>query len=273
MRRALALAIVCACNSKKPPAPTIDSGAPLVIAGTDAAGPEASNELDVRRYEDETPVDHLPLTVKGSAATVQKWYPKGPVIATLNKGEAVVQLAERYGFYRVTFTDPKDPARKMMGWVAKFPFDEPVDAGLPAKIALPKCAVGTGDPGTPLVVLEGQKARCAYVCRENHECLTTTGGNCVAVVIVPSSGEIHSNPDYTTVCTGVVQAPKPTNDGGKSVPSLFGTVHLSNGKCPPGFASAPKVGDLCYRSCTADKDCPEGALCKNVQSTKLCSTN
>jgi len=269
----IAAALGCglaACGNKKKSEP-VETGKPVAIAdaGLDAAALEAANELDVARYEDEVAVDHVPLKVKTSAALAFKSYPMGDLIVTLDRDDDVVQLSERYGFYRVTFSDPKHRSRKLMGWIGHFAFEPP-----PAKKKFPllRCRVGTGQPGTALVVLE-DPPRCAYVCKDAAECVAT-GSKCEARIVVPqSSGEITSSPSYTTVCTAAAKSPEAGVGGKKPPPSLFGTSPPVNGKCPRLFTPAPKVGPLCYRSCKTDIECPEGSMCKAFGKTKLCSVN
>lgn len=269
----IAAALGCglaACGNKKKSEP-VETGKPVAIAdaGLDAAALEAANELDVARYEDEVAVDHVPLKVKASAALTFKSYPMGDLIVTLDRGDDVVQLSERYGFYRVTFSDPKHRSRRLMGWIGHFAFEEPPPA---KKFPLLRCRIGTGQPGTALVVLE-DPPRCAYVCKDAAECVAT-GSKCEARIVVPqSSGEITSIPSYTTVCTAAAKSPEAGAGAKKTPPSLFGTSPPVNGKCPRLFAPAPKVGPLCYRSCKTDVECPDGSTCKAFGRIKLCSVN
>jgi len=272
----IAAALGCglvACGDKKKPEPvetaklaepgkSVDTDKPSDAAGRDAAGAEASNELDVARYEDEVAVDHAPLKVKASTATAFRSYPKGDMVATLNHDDEVVELSERYGFYRITFPDPKDRSRKLMGWVARFAFEDAPTTK--KKLTLPRCVIGTGDPGTAVLVLE-DPPRCAHVCKEAAECVAS-GRKCEARIVVPRSGDFASNPSYTTVCGA-----KPPDPNAR--PSLFGVPAPGNGKCPRSYALAPKLGGFCYRSCKKDLDCPDESTCRTFGKVKLCSAN
>ena len=263
----IAAAFVIGCPDKKA-TPSRDAGSDAAIgdAAIDAAGPEAANEGLVRRYEDETPVDHVPLAVKATSARAVTAYPKGNEVATLQQGAAVVKLAERNGYFRVTFADdPKVPSLRKMGWVARFAFDEPTGA---KKVTMPRCPTTMG---IQVIVLDdGDKGRCAYECGEDREC--TGGGTCEAAPLVPASGEMLPVPNYTTVCT------PPDVDGGADAgkPIYFGTQRTNAGKCPRFFGDAPKIGDLCYRTCKVDTDCPEPGACLTVptgpgaKTAKLC---
>lgn len=265
---AVAATFLAGCPSKPKPAPDAGPDAAVADAGSpDAAGPEAANEGLVKRFDDETLVDHLPLTVKASSALATLACPKGNTVATLQQGTAVVQLAQRNGYYRVTFADEANPALRKMAWVAHFAFEEPVPPG--KKMDPPRCPTTMG---IQVIVVEDGKARCAYECTADREC-ASAGGKCEAAPILPDTGELPPVPTYTTVCKPP-QAPGP--DAGKPR-TYFGIPHAGQGKCPKHFVDAPKVGDLCYRDCKVDTDCPEPATCgagpwgPRGASLKLCS--
>ena len=254
---------------KTPPAPVASDAGKLTTEGggrslaPDAAGPEAANELDVKRYDDEALVDHVPETVKAPSAAAVSAYPKGDSVATLQKGTVVAVLAERNGFSRVTFPDEKSPARRMMAWVVTAAFAEPL---APVKLPLARCPVTMG---IQLTVLQNGKATCAYECAADREC--AGGGACEAAPLLTDTGELPPSPRYTTVCT----PPPAAADAGPKVPSLFGEMRLSNGKCREGFAEAPKLGSLCFMTCKTDRNCAEGFSCKATPAAreKLCFGN
>ncbi len=266
---AVTAGLVVGCADKKKASPSADAGG-MDSGSPDAAGPDAMNEGNVHRYDDESLVDRLPLVVKASSALVTSSCPKGDAIATLQRGASANQLSERNGFYRVTFADDKEPTRRKMGWIARFAFDDPVAP--PRAIALPRCPTTMGLQVT--VLAEEGKARCAYECAADREC---PGSACEAAAIVPDNGVLPPVPTYTTVCSP--PSPDGGADAGARRRSYFGIPHASNGKCPKLFIDAPKVGDLCYRFCKSDTDCPEPATCGGVPAAsgagqvKLCSTN
>jgi hypothetical protein len=233
----------------------------------DAAGPEAANEGNVKRYDDEKLVDHVPLTVKASSALATTAYPKGNAVATLQQGTAVVQLGERNGYFRVTFADEKTPAVRRMAWVVRFAFDEPPAA--PRKTTVPRCPTTMG---IQVIVLDdNDKGRCAYECADDREC---PGATCEAAPLLPSTGELPTLPTYTTACTA--PALDGGADGGKP-PIYFGMARQQNGKCQRFFVEAPKIGDMCYRTCKVDTDCPDPGVCGTVPAgaggkpVKLCA--
>ncbi len=272
------LASVGGCDDKKPVV-AMDAGGAVRDAGAldaepDAAGPEAANELEVTRYEDETAVDHLALTVKTPFANAYRSYPKGVVTTALKSGYAVTALAERNGFYRVTFEAPYPPARTLMGWMPRFVFDDQMatamldGGGDSGKI--PYCSV---DKLELLVVqdLAHRDPHCAYICKDDLEC-QKSAAVCEAAILLEPSGAMGIATQYTTVCT---DAGAPISDGKRKIPSLFGIPHRGDGKCPPLFTTAPKTGKLCYRSCKVDTDCPQNAKCKltEAKDAKLCHAN
>lgn len=268
----LILPILVGCPGKKP-VPPLEAGADAAArdAGPpDAAGPEAANEGLVKRYDDEVLVDHVPLTVMAGSALATTAYPKGSSVATLQHGTAVVKLSERNGYFRVTFADEKAPALRRMGWIVRFAFDERegADGGAPKKVTMPRCPTTMG---IQVIVLDGDKARCAYECAADAEC-SAASGTCEAAPLLPDSGELPAAPTYTTVCTA------PALDGGVDAgkPIYFGMARTPAGKCGKFFADAPKIGEICYRSCKVDTDCPEPGVCTTVntgpgaKTAKLC---
>jgi hypothetical protein len=271
---------VAGCNSKKPVpdaglAATSDASAR--DAGRDAAGPEAANELEVKRYEDESPVDHTPLTVKTPFANAYQSYPDGAMVTTLKQGYTVTELAERNGFYRVTFDAPYPPARRLMGWMARFVFEDATAAAMLEDGGVDASARRDTWCKTELKQLlvsqdvAHHDGHCAYVCKDDIECKASLT-NCEAAIVVDRSLRIDPSAQYTTVCT---DAGAPPAAGGRKVPSLFGVAHRADGKCPPMFVPAPKIGTLCFRSCKTDADCPANATCKltTTKEAMLCHAN
>jgi hypothetical protein len=261
----LTMLFLASCKTT-PPAPA-DAGKLTPVASAllapDAAGPEAANELNVKRYDDEKLVDHVAKTVRASSASAVTSYPKGDSVATLQNATPVTVLAERNGFSRVTFADEKSPGRRTMAWVVSAAFDEPLP---PTKVPVSRCPVTMG---IQVTVLQNGKATCAYECAAAREC--AGGGTCEAAPLLTDAGELPPSPRYTTVCT----PPAGGADAGPKVPSLFGEMRLSNGKCREGFTEAPKLGALCFMTCKTDRNCAEGFSCKATPAAreKLCFGN
>ena len=247
-----ALVLVGCTSSGKKTASRIDRApaASRAAAPADDYGPEAVNEKRVKRYDDEQNVDHRPLVVQVAVTHASLSYPNGAAAFPLRRGQRVVQLGERNGFYRVT-TTPADGDPTLMGWVARFAFEAaPAETSAPA----PQCT------GTAVAVMgSSASARCAYVCNAAREC--GEARRCEAAILVAGP---QDEPSYTTACAVSAPSAPPV------VPSLFGAPHASDGRCPSGFAAAKSIGSLCYRSCQTDRDCPSDATCTPTKEARLC---
>ena len=238
-----------ACPKKNADDPNDGGGDGAATAQVDA-GPETTNEAAVTRYPDEAPIDHTAATVKVAKTNVLKAVPKGDVIATLKKGDDVAQVSEHNGYYRVVFPDPKDPTKKLGGWVVKFAFDDPPVA---VKAPLPKC---TGE-GTTLVSDKSKPIvpRCTIFCTEDTDC---PSGKCDSALILDSKGNpavVNGDTHFMSVCSaGKAAAPKDAGAAkpvavARAVPKCTGENAL--------YAMDPFSGPiLCAPSCNADKDCP-----------------
>lgn len=262
----VSLVVLAGCSGKKTP-PRSDAGARsrdagIADAAVDAAGPLGANEGLVLRYEDEVPVDHVARTVDAETAAVFFSYPEGKPVTTLKRGKNVVQLAERNGFYLVSFAE--NDGRTLLGWIVKYAF-EGLDAGAPGtKLKGPWCS------GTKLNVFQGDMPRCGYVCYRSFEC-EDEGATCQAAMELEKSGEVPSPPRYTTICTGGTPTAR---DAG--VPSLFGEARQPDGKCRAGTTEVKKIGSkLCFMTCKEDSNCPEDAKCKPIAGAtdKVCWAN
>lgn len=250
--------------SARPPS---DAGSDADASDFDAAGPLARNELRVKRYEDEVPTSPAAALVVASPAPVLTAFPKGDEVARLRAGHAATRIAERNGFYLVTFADPTEASRTLLGWIARFAF-EPLDAGASAGTKLvdaPWCS------GQKVLALQpGAKPRCGYVCYRDFEC--TDGATCEAAADLPKLGKVPTEFEYTTVCTPPPGAApsKPRDAGG--VPSLVGAPFNPDGRCPKGFAAARQLGAICFMTCQSKVNCPEDMTCHPAPGTtqKFC---
>lgn len=233
-------------------------------AGSDAADPNEPvlyNRLDVERYEDEKPVDHVKLTVKVPKVAVYRAFPGGALVAALPKGTEVVQLASRSGFFRITFPDPERADRRLMGWVGGPAFDEPPK--LAKKFDPARCTIFEAGPGTQVYALEGNNtaAVCEYVCTDKTEC-ESTGGKCELRMFIDKTGAIPETWQYTTTCTIANYIPN-------GPPALVGNQPPFNNRCPFGEILVPKYGPVCYRTCKKDVECPQGTTCRQFDELKV----
>jgi hypothetical protein len=126
-----------------------------------AATPEAVNASEMTRYPDEKPVDHAPITTEAGGAMRSQAGTGGDLVIMLKRGTEVEKLAEHDVYYLVLADDPKDPTRKLMGWIAESAFsggaphpNEPehrADGGAapPAPTAPPHGVVDAGTKPAP----------------------------------------------------------------------------------------------------------------------------
>ncbi len=247
---ALALAVT-GCPKKTDAVPDAQADA-AVVASVDA-GPEATNETDVTRYPDETELDHVSATVLTARAVLLKSTPKGATIATLKKGDTVLQLGEHNGFFRVLAADPKDASKKVMGWVVKFAFDEPP---VHKKAPLPKC-IGEG------ILLVSDKAnplspRCAKECAEDNEC---PGSECTSAIVLDDKNGVPAIINGDTHSMGACAATKAhaTKPAGLTAPTCKpDEVIASDDEKGPLFCN---INSACN---FGPKDCASGGKCASL---------
>ena len=219
---------VVACSMLKKLGPADageDSGlseASAAVPAASAATPEAVNASEMTRYPDEKPVDHAPITTEAGGAMRSQAGTGGDLVIVLKRGTEVEKLAEHDVYYLVLADDPKDPTRKLMGWIAESAFsggaphqNEPerrADGGAapPVPTAPPHVAVvdaGTKPAPTPTAPskpLDVKKinntcppgyatcgAMCRLSCKTDAECGLSTAhcsaGFCLGPGAVPCS--------------------------------------------------------------------------------------
>jgi hypothetical protein len=94
------------------------------------ATPAGANEKSIARYADEKPLTK-DTAINFAVASITEAAGAGKTIAFLKKGTAVTQFAQHGTFVLITFKDPKDASRTLMGWVNEAVFgDEPVKAAV-----------------------------------------------------------------------------------------------------------------------------------------------
>ncbi len=257
--------------SRESAAPAVSDAAPAVVSVPTAsvsAAPLVVNEAKITRYKDEASMT-VPVTVKHSPAAVLTAMPKGDVVAQLKVGDAVTQLAERNGYYRVTFADPTNAKQLLSGWLDKFAF---IDRPTPPKKKVPTC---TGDL---ILVMQGDM-RCAKTCSDDAEC---PGGDCDVAAILHADGQPPENSASTTVCTPKA-APAPSASASASAsaaPSASAPVkakpkttsvgvNVADMMCPNGYMQMQKV--MCMKFCKSDDDCGTSEKCKDAGGQKICS--
>lgn len=263
----VALVALVAC-SRESAAPPVADAAPAVVSAPTAsasAAPVVVNEAKVTRYKDEAAMN-VPVTVKHTPAAVLTAMPKGDIVAQLKVGDAVTQLAERNGYYRVTFTDPANAKQLLSGWLDKFAF---IDRPTPPKKKVPIC---TGDL---ILVMQGDM-RCAKTCSDDAEC---PGGDCEVAAILHADGQPPENSASTTVCTPKAAPAASASGSASAAPSASAPVkakpkttsvgvNAADMTCPNGYMQMQKV--MCMKFCKGDDDCGTSEKCKDAGGQKAC---
>lgn len=247
----------------------VDAGSAMTMLGLADGSLEASNgdEKTLVRYEEDEEGASGEATLASATTLVLASMPNGPVIGSLKRGDRVERLAERHGFFLVrgagSDAGTGDAGTTALGWIAKYALKED-----PLRAPGRKLAVPSRCPPVALLITQDEP-RCDYACKRDGECLN--GTTCeVAIVVDRAAPIVSATPTYTTVCTPPPGLPTP--DAG-APRGLFGAPRGLDGKCPAGFVAAPKRGPLCYRTCRNDDECPLGAVCRGVESGKLCFAN
>jgi hypothetical protein len=288
------LGAVASCDllKKKGAADAGEEEAGAVTETVDAApaapvAPLAVNVDDIVRFPDETAMDNAAATLRWS--TPREAPLSGKPVATLKSGTAVTRIAQRDKYFLVTFDDPKDATKKLMGWLHQDAFlaAPPVDAGLKALTCT-----------APDVPLFSDNPFCGRACTKDEEC--PAGQACKGSAQKFANGKVGEN---TSVCT--VFHPHPTPDAGAPPPpqpkitidgGLASLVDAGGGKlasidagapaqpaavkditdppCGPDFVMV-SVDKKCHRKCPsgiAPKDCKaEGKFCGKCDGQKICS--
>jgi hypothetical protein len=181
-----------------------DAVAPAASASAEPQGlnVNAANASEMARYPDEKPVDHAPVTAEADGHMRTQAGPGGDLVIVLKKGTEVEKLAEHGGYYLVVADDPKDPTRKLMGWISAASF-------------------GAAGPGTP--VAPGV-APVAPVVRTDAGAAKDAGA---APAVVKDAGAVVPTP--TAVPDAGAKPGKPLD------------VKKVSGACPAGYAPCSAV--------------------------------
>lgn len=243
-------------------APAADADAGATPAPT--AAPAAANEPDVARFPDETKLDNVAATT-ARIANARDVPQSGKLVAQLAKGTAVTEIASRKDAFLVTFADPKDATKRLMGWIPSDSFTAApaVDAGVVTKI--PSCVAGD-------TVLISDSVFCGRVCNTDADC-PTPGQSCKGASNKFVNGKAG---DAVKVCVVFnAPAPQPTGTAAKlpgitPVPAapVGDVVAASGGACPVEFALVKQDGQ-CHRRCKGG--CTGGNQCVKCNGVQVCA--
>lgn len=269
--------------------PAEDAAAAAPAAPTPVA---AANENDIARFPDEAKLD-------GAAAPLMRWATvrEAPVfggsVASLKAGTTVSKISQRDKYVLVTFDDPKDASRKLMGWLHQDSFN-----AAPATDAGIKPLTCTA----PEIALFSDGAFCGRVCAADAECPAEQA--CKGSAQKLANGKVgeavkvctfYAHPHPTTPGADAGTKP-PTTDAGAPPPVIadagggkLGAIDSgAPAPTPPpvkaggDIVDPPCSGDFvlvsadkkCHRKCPsgiAPKDCKaEGKFCGVCDGQKVC---
>lgn len=253
-------------------APAVDPDAAAAVADPDAgatpapvAQPAAANEPDVARFPDETKLADVAANT-ARLANAREVPQSGKLVATLQKGVAVTQIASRKDAFLVTFTSPADPAKRLMGWIPADSFTAApvVDAGVVTKI--PSCVAGD-------TVLISDTVFCGRVCNTDADC-PTPGQACRGA----SNKFVNGKADAAVKVCVVFTAPAVATGTGPASKVITPTTPVvpvgdvtavTGGSCPVEFALVRQDGQ-CHRRCKGG-GCSGGNACVKCSGVQVCA--
>jgi hypothetical protein len=176
----MASALVACSMLKKKGAPDGgEDGATASASAEPSAAPAqgtlAANEAQITRYPDEKAFDHATLTTESPANVRTQAGSGGDLVVVLKKGTEVDKIAEHGGSYLVIADDPKDPSRKLMGWVVEVTFGAepgprrhdhdggasgPVEAGTTADAGKAPAPTPSAQPSAFVCVKQSPPGKC-----------------------------------------------------------------------------------------------------------------
>jgi hypothetical protein len=245
--------VLLGCPLKKPGvsdggADAAPPGDAQALAAETGAGATIANASDVIRYPDETPIANVPATIRWSVADARRQASNtGTLVAALKTGTEVEKIAERQGFFLITFSDPGNASRHEEGWIGEAVFTpEPPHKHVPVKCTAPQVAV----------LLQMGQEECATQCTADAAC--PTGDSCSGAGPLSNNGVPGA---IVTFCRATgkaggadagTPAPAAADGGLPPKPSKPLDVKPENGKCPAGYATC---GAVCRMTCKTAADC------------------
>jgi hypothetical protein len=261
-----------------------DGGAEGGMAADDEAGAAttpppaagaAANENDIARFPDETKLADVAATVK-RPYNVRDTPPAGGIVAGVNPGQGVTQVATRGNYTLITFDDAKQ-GQKLMGWVHKDAFAPQVaDAG----ISDPKCTVA----GETALVSDNT-GFCGKVCTQRSDCATGyscrgsaqkwdkgKAGDTVKVCVVFERTDAGTTAtDAGAVTTVDAATPAVDAGGNKLAPQSVIVAPSQMGACPDN-AVLVKKDNKCHIKCPKAADCEKfKGFCGTCDGNRVCS--
>jgi hypothetical protein len=265
-----------------------DDAAVAAPTGTDTASggtpslsadAKAANEDDVARFSNETKLDNVPASILAATANVRMSPPFGTIFATLKKGTEVKQIAQRDKYYLVTFNDPKDASRRVMGWTHTDAFTAQAvsDAGVNQ---LSITCTGNQQP-----LISDNAMFCGIVCKVDKECPVnhackgsalllgkdkkTSQVQTCAAVHTPTPIDAGAPAPKVDAGSPQVDAGAPKVDAGAPAAATGNEVKPNGTTCPANYLLVPRDG-MCHRQCNAGVS--SVGLCGADRCTAKCGT-
>lgn len=141
------------------------------------AAPSYANEKAVKRFADEETVAAEESATEWPTTTLRTEPGTGSAVASLPKGTKCTKVAQRGHSALVSFADPKDAARTLLGWVSADAFvagTTPPPATLNLGAGGAKKTTGVCPAGLTLLV-DGD-AFCAKTCKVDKDCKSVGTG-------------------------------------------------------------------------------------------------
>lgn len=143
-----------------------------------------ANAADIARYPDEKPIADEKATVHTNMLA-RTAVPSGAVVATVLSGKPITKLASHQGFVLVSFEDPKDASRTLIGWIAQ--------GGIAAPGATAAAANAAGGPASAKGACPAGQVRfagfgCKVECPSDDDCKKVPGTECVGGQFVEEPG-------------------------------------------------------------------------------------
>ncbi|MBX3186677.1 MAG: hypothetical protein KF819_06665 [Labilithrix sp.] len=242
-----------------------------------AEGPVAANEADIARFPDETKLDNVAATIK-RFTNVREQPLAGKVVSTLNPGVTVTEIAQRPGNFLIVFDSPKEPGKKLMGWVTADAFTAVVDAGKTITCTAPDVVLVSDN-----VLFCGRTCGTDGVCPPGLACkgsatVVTNGkpSNVATTVCVASAVATPTDAGTTNVALRVDAGATPATPATTTTPAPAPFVCPSD-VCPPPPGGCPADFVLgngqCHRRCkgAGKGNCPAAPFCSKCSGIGACS--
>jgi hypothetical protein len=240
----------------------------LVIDAAPPAPPPPDNVNEVGRFPDEVSMNDTVVKIADPNVSARNAVPGGVLVATLKLATPVTQIAKHESFILCSFTDPKNPARLLEGWVAEQAF-------VPGPTVPNKAACPTGQTR----LMFDEQDFCGHTCKVPTDC--PSGQVCTGKASLYANGKVGADVATCTIpltptaapsaITPLIPLPVSTaTTGPGAAPRFIPGVQMAalpGNVCLPGFVLIDK--QVCHRDCTRSP-CPGGSRCVRWGAGMVC---